>query len=379
MNLNQNTNRIIVVDALRGFAVAAIMLLHFIEHFIYSVYPTPTSALDATINQSVWDALFFIFAGKSYTIFALLFGFTFIIQQQNQERKGGDFAKRFAWRLIILIFFATLNAAFFPGGDVLLLFALMGFVMIPFRKLSQRWLLLISILFLIQPIELFECFGIELIPEVLNESYYPTLKSITETGNFWDMIFTNITTGQVASLFWAIDTGRLLQAPGLFILGMILAKGNYFRNHIDFWIKVFIIGFIGSFVLYIAKSSATESLQIIFTMWYNICFTAILVSIFVIIYQAEFFKQLTVGLQLYGKMSLTNYICQSIIGSILFFPYAFGLADDLNITFSLCLGFLVMFLQIKFCKYWLNHHKLGPLEELWHKLTWVNLGKHASK
>lgn len=82
---------------------------------------------------------------------------------------------------------------------------------------------------------------------------------------------------------------------------------------------------------------------------------------------------------LYGKMSLTNYICQSIIGSILFFPYAFGLADDLNITFSLCLGFLVMFLQIKFCKYWLNHHKLGPLEELWHKLTWVNLGKHASK
>lgn len=62
------------------------------------------------------------------------------------------------------MFFATLNAAFFPGGDVLLLFAIMGFVMIPLRKLSQRNLLLIASLFLIQPIELLECFGIDFIP-----------------------------------------------------------------------------------------------------------------------------------------------------------------------------------------------------------------------
>ena len=138
MSNTPKTARIEVVDALRGFAVVAIMLLHFIEHFIYSVYPEPASTTDQLINQSVWDALFFVFAGKSYTIFALLFGFTFIIQQQNQERKGKDFGGRFAWRMLLLAFFATLNAAFFPGGDVLMLFAVMGLVMIPLRKPSLK-------------------------------------------------------------------------------------------------------------------------------------------------------------------------------------------------------------------------------------------------
>lgn len=137
-------NRIDVVDALRGFAVVAIMLLHFIEHFIYSVYPEAGSQTVKPINQGVLDTLFFVFAGKSYTFFALLFGFTFIVQQHNQEVRGNDFSGRFAWRPVILMAFATLNAAFFPGGDVLLLFAIMGFVMIPLRKFSQKTLLYYS-------------------------------------------------------------------------------------------------------------------------------------------------------------------------------------------------------------------------------------------
>ena len=95
MNQIPQMKRVDSVDALRGFAVVAIMLLHFVEHFIYGVYPEATSKTAELLNQSVWDALFFIFAGKSYTVFALLFGFTFIVQQRNQEAKGGDFGGRF--------------------------------------------------------------------------------------------------------------------------------------------------------------------------------------------------------------------------------------------------------------------------------------------
>lgn len=88
MNQTLKMSRVDSVDALRGFAVVAIMLLHFIEHFIYGVYPEATSETAKLLDQSVWDGLFFIFGGKSYTIFALLFGFTFIVQQRNQESKG---------------------------------------------------------------------------------------------------------------------------------------------------------------------------------------------------------------------------------------------------------------------------------------------------
>ena len=371
MNQILKMNRVDSVDALRGFAVVAIMLLHFIEHFIYGVYPEATSETVKLLNQSVWDSLFFIFAGKSYTIFALLFGFTFIVQQRNQEAKGSDFGGRFAWRLVILMFFATLNAAFFPGGDVLLLFAVMGFVMIPLRKLSQKTLLFIALLFLIQPIELLEYFGINFMPTLLNDAYYPTLKVVTDSGNFWEMIAANMTIGQLASLFWAADAGRLLQAPGLFILGMILARGDYFNRGAGFWVKTFVVSFIASFLLYTAKASATESLQIILTMWYNIAFTGILVSLFVLLYQSEVFKKMTDGLRFYGRMSLTNYVSQSIIGSLIFFPYALGLASTLGIAWSFVVGLGVMFAQIWFCRWWLKTHKQGPLESIWHRLTWL--------
>lgn len=371
MNYTLKPNRIDSVDALRGFAVVAIMLLHFIEHFIYGVYPDAATETAKLLNQSVWDCLFFIFGGKSYTIFALLFGFTFIIQQRNQEAKGRDFGGRFAWRLVILMLFATLNAAFFPGGDVLLLFAVMGFVMIPLRRLSQGWLLTIAALFLIQPIELLEFLGIHFMPTMLNEAYYPALKAVTDSGDFWAMIWTNVTTGQLASLFWAVDAGRLLQAPGLFIMGMILARGDYFSRSAGFWVKTFVVGLIASFVLYIAKTATADSLQIILTMWYNIAFTAILVSIFVILYQSDIFKNMTNGLRFYGRMSLTNYITQSIIGSLIFFPYALGMASTLSITWSLIVGLVVMFAQIQFCRWWLKTHKQGPLESIWHRITWL--------
>ena len=86
------------------------------------------------------------------------------------------------------------------------------------------------------------------------------------------------------------------------------------------------LNLIASFLFYVAKTSAVDALQIILTMWYNMAFTGMLVSMFVILYQNDVFGRMTDGLRFYGRMSLTNYISQSIIGSLIFFPYALGLA-----------------------------------------------------
>ena len=112
--------RIEAVDALRGFAVMAILLVHNLEHFIFPVYPADSPGWLNALDQGVFNVVFTLFAGKAYAIFALLFGFTFYIQSDNLKRRGGDFGYRFLWRLVLLAGFATLNAAFFPAGDVLL-------------------------------------------------------------------------------------------------------------------------------------------------------------------------------------------------------------------------------------------------------------------
>ena len=122
--LSNKNPRIEVVDALRGFAVMAILLVHSLEHFIFPVYPTDSPTWLNILDQGVLSGVFTLFAGKSYAIFALLFGFTFYIQSNNQKKQGKDFGYRFLWRLVLLAAFATLNAAFFPAGDVLLLFGI---------------------------------------------------------------------------------------------------------------------------------------------------------------------------------------------------------------------------------------------------------------
>lgn len=76
-----NCARIESVDALRGFAVMAIVLVHNLEHFIYPVYPTDPPAWLATLDRIVLDGTFSLFAGKAYAIFALLFGVAVFLLQ----------------------------------------------------------------------------------------------------------------------------------------------------------------------------------------------------------------------------------------------------------------------------------------------------------
>ena len=127
--------RIEVVDSLRGFAIMAIMLIHSIEHFNFYIFPKKSTQPDwlNTLDQWVWDTFFFLFGGKGYAIFALLFGFTFSLMYAKQQAKGVDFGPRFLWRMLLLVGFALFNGMFFPG-EVLMLYALVGVVLFLVRK-----------------------------------------------------------------------------------------------------------------------------------------------------------------------------------------------------------------------------------------------------
>ena len=140
--------RVEVVDALRGFAVMAILLVHSVEHFNFYIYPTDQPDWLAWLDRSVFCGVFALMAGKSYAIFALLFGFTFYVQWSNQRRQGRDFGYRFLWRLLLLVGFASLNSVFFMAGDVLLLFAAVGIILFLVRNCSDKVVLGLAVLFL---------------------------------------------------------------------------------------------------------------------------------------------------------------------------------------------------------------------------------------
>ena len=81
------------------------------------------------------------------------------------------------------------------------------------------------------------------------------------------------------------------------------------------------------------------------------------------------------NLRFYGKMSLSNYIGQSIAGAVIYFPFGLYLAPYCGYALSLIIGFVLFLLQVCFCKWWLKSHKQGPLEGIWHKWTWLGADK----
>lgn len=205
--------RIEVVDALRGFAVMAIILVHNLEHFIFPVYPADSPEWLEVLDQGVLNVVFSLFAGKAYAIFALLFGFTFYIQTQNQKRRGKDFGYRFLWRMVLLVGFATLNAAFFPAGDVLLLFVVVSLVLFFTRNWRDKAILIAAIIFLLQPVEWYHYLAAladsaHRLPDLKVGEMYAEVAEYTKSGDFWDFIGCNITLGQKASLLWAVNAGR---------------------------------------------------------------------------------------------------------------------------------------------------------------------------
>lgn len=382
--------RIEMVDALRGFAVILIVLIHSVEHFIYPIYPNPSTQPEwlNILDKGVFSVVFSLIAGKGYAIFSILFGFTFAIQFKNQQKKGNDFGFRFLWRLLLLAGFATLNAMFFPGGDVLLLYAIVGAVLFIVRKWNDKAIFIFMIILLLQPMQWFYYISGLInpdfvLPTQMNGDLYSQIIEINKNGEFLPFIWANITTGQLASFLWAVEGGRFLQTAGLFLLGLLISRKQLFLSNsqnIKLWIKALIACAILFAPVYQLKVELFDTnndlfikntIGVIFDMWQKLLFTFVLISSFVIVFQKETFQKKVAWFRVYGKMSLTNYISQSIIGAFIFFPIGLNLSPYCGYTSSLIIGSIIIVLQLQFCKWWQKSHKQGPLEGLWHTLTWL--------
>lgn len=383
------SSRIEVVDALRGFALLAIVLLHSMEH--YNLFHLPQwqpewlNTLDGYVTETVWLLL----AGKAYATFSLLFGFSFYIQMRNARRRGDDFRLRFAWRMLLLAGFAQLHATFY-NGDILLFYAFCGLILIPASSWSNRTLLIVAGILLLQPID-----WIHMIIAHFDPSYIDTnsrfaqfavqAEHVALHGNLWQTITDNIGNGQLYSNFWQVEAGRICQTPALFLLGMWLGRKEMFihsEKSIRFWKNALVIATGAAVSFYILKTSVSPLLSQ--TTWishfgiatglpFNFAMMTIYVSIFVLCWFAASdkgyrFQRITIS---FGRMSLTNYIFQSIIGVTIFYNFGFGLYNYCGGTLSFLIGVAISATLIILSNKWLESHRQGPLEWLWKKLTWL--------
>ena len=387
-----SNNRIEIADVLRGFAVMGITLIHFIERFSLYSFPEETSNFMMFTDRIIWDSIFFTFSGKAYCIFALLFGFSFFIQDNSQKEKRKDFRGRFAWRLVLLFFIASINSALFPG-EILVLYALLGYVLIAVCRFSTRTVMAIAIVLLLQPFEwgqiIYALFNPEYtgINAQLDAPYWEIVNVAQKEGSFFEMCKTAIWTGNIANMGWMLLHGRVTQTAGLFMIGMLIGRGRIFpysEKNIKLWIKVFIIAVIAFFPIYgliailpefVSRDALLVPSILILKSLSNLAFTGILFAGIILVYYLTKFKNILHQLAPYGRMSLTNYLSQSLIGSFLFYNWGLGLYKYTGITVCFLMGIGIFLIQFFFCHWWLRSHRHGPLEWLWKKATWIKIAK----
>ena len=389
-SLKPNT-RIDVADILRGIAIGGIVLIHFIEQLNFYMFPEASSQTMAVINQGVWDATFFLLAGKMYAIFSMLFGLSLFIQHDNQAQQGVDFRPRFLWRMVLLMLFGLFDLLFY-NGDILTIYAVCGVFVVPFVRANNRVLVAAMVLFALQPIEIIYIIKGLLDPSTqsLNLGSSELFKAILPAqaeGSWLDVAVAGIEKGFLVNFTWAIEHGRATQTIFLFLLGILLGRKRLFYdegNNIRIWKRV-LVGSLCAFVVLfplfkivpemVDIACVKKSLKVMLNMWKNLSMMLFYVSGVVLLYYRTKARDILMKIAPYGKMSLTNYLLQSIIGGFVFYNWGLGMYRYSGHTSSLLLGVVCVILQYIFCRWWLSGHTHGPFEALWRRLTW--LGKKA--
>lgn len=389
--MNHNTsNRIEVVDALRGIALFAIIILHCFEH--YNLYYIPEAAPKwlTALDKGVWDTTWFIMAGKAFSTFSLLFGLSFFIQFSNAQKRGIPFKGRFVWRMFLLVLFSQFHSLFY-NGDILLLYAVMGVFLVSVSHLSTRTILIIATVMILQPVEWIRVIcnlcDIPFFEYGENWLRYALLaKPVMESGGFLEVVQSNITYGQTYGNLWQIENGRICQIGGLFLFGMVAGRLSLFKNtgestglwkKITLWSALLFVPMNIIRMVYpdIVKGSKAllMPLDIAVPSICNFLFMCMLVGFFVLLWHDKGngyrFQRLFIP---FGKMSLTNYITQSVIGVSLFYGYGMGLYKYTGATACLIIAVVIFAVLLVFSRLWLRNHRQGPLEWLWKKLTWIN-------
>lgn len=383
------SSRLDLVDALRGFALVSIMLLHNIEHFDLYHVPTGWPAWLVAIDKFIWDAGFFLFGGKSYAIFAMLFGVTFWLQFSRRAEQGADFRPRFAWRMLLLFGFGLVNSLFYHG-DILTLYAALAMALLLVARLRDSTVLAIAVVLLLQPYAWWEVLrAAPVTGDPASWAYFGRANEYLGHGSLWQVWSGNLLNGKPGVVLWSWENGRLFQIPALFMLGMLAARRQLFAltdANRRLWRRVLAGALIAFLPLFLLKRSAPEwglslavqrPLETIVASWANLAFMLVLVAAFTLCYRLRGGARVLSAFMPLGRMSLSSYLLQSLVGTALYYGWGLGLYQYTGATLCLLIGITLAVLQGMFSAWWLRHHAQGPLESLWHRLTWLQPRQRA--
>ena len=391
---SEKQDRIQVLDVLRGFALAGILVINAMS--ILAVKgSTPAFTVDIPVaDRTLQDLILFFIESKFFTLFSLLFGIGFAIQIQSAEKQGNAFLPRISRRMAGLLIFGLLHILLLWDGDILVIYAITGTLLILLRKTAylqiRKWVIallavpgvLVLAIFIYTLIARLSASG----AQTLAKSDASLAKEFANTDATQKLLQTGFIEGIGERIHTYQDLSPLLfsRIPtvlAMFLIGLFLGRSNFIRQlpekveilqKVRFWGLT--LGFSLMFLIVLGTKFLPTLSALIAIIEDQYLAGPILCLGYASALTLSFLKNPNRKIYGYfskvGRMALTNYLTQSLILTFLAYGWGLGLALKLNGFQVLGISFLLYFAQVILSGLWQSKFKYGPLEWVWRCITY---------
>jgi uncharacterized protein len=417
------TNRLKVLDALRGFALLGILLMN-IPGFSMAQYAFETFKNDpSNSNFLLYEFIGIVFEGKMRAMFGMIFGAGILLFIANKKDKGTSVHALFYRRMFWLVLFGLIHAHLILWiGDILYLYGVCGMIVYLFRNVPAKYLVwavpLVAIIDFTTGTMFYQDLRAKRIAYVDATNAQAENKTLTDAQTkaltTWREVEKTMipnredakaNTAKMKSDYSTVAgylrplafDGQTKYLPyelwdsiALMLLGLALFKWGFLTgswSNDDYW-KVLKIGYgIGlplviysmyySFIHFSTLEANLARMEKVSINWVNLIypFQRILLvmghaSALILLYKSGKIQGLFRRLAAVGQMAFTNYITHSVICTLFFFGYGLNYYAELEFYQIYIVALAIWVLQLIISPIWLKYYLFGPLEWLWRSLTY---------
>jgi uncharacterized protein len=376
--------RLELIDALRGFALAGVLLVNLGSFTLYAFLDDAARAALPTAGfDRVADAIeSLLVEEKAITLFSMLFGLGFALQLERAETRGSAGLRLYLRRIGVLLLFGLIHSYLFWWGDILLIYALMGLLLVLCRKLSSRALLSLGLTVALVLPAMMEPWMEALLKSMPAQEAMERANLAAFSSPHWttalaqNVFFSNwayvvwwdvwpFVFGRFLLGYWAGRAG-LLQRPEVHgellyrlfivasIIGITTTGLGYFEESLDTG-----AGQPGAVLLGIVLRAGPLALGIAYA------------SGFALLFLHSSCRRYLRALAPVGRMALTNYLLQTAVCLSVFYGAGLDVGPRYGLVGILSTWVLLFGAQTFFSQWWLSRYRFGPIEWLWRSLTYA--------
>ncbi|MBG9718375.1 MULTISPECIES: DUF418 domain-containing protein [Bacillus] len=374
--------RVEFVDAIRGFALFGILLVNItLIQFGLFANEKPTYIFGKLDESANWFIQFFG-TQNFISLFSFLFGLSIILLQKSIIAKGKKFFPTYIRRISILLLLGYIHGTFVWEGDILFAYGIVGIFLMMFINRKPKTLLIWASILL--ALIMFASYQSEPTSNTFNDvaPYIEKEHKVHETGSYMDHINFRLTENPfdymgINGIFGLVILSifALIFMSPLFLLGMYVGKKGWLfeiDKHIPAVKKIWLITGIFSFTIKILTMFVKHPILIMLQDSLTpVTMTFFYGSTIILLFHYKKVARLLTYMANMGKMSVSNYLAQSIIATTIFYAYGFGLYGKIGYFFGILLTIGIYTIQLFVSTYWLQKYRMGPVEYVWRLGTYL--------